>query len=365
MTNRPETSDYTVTLISDTHFDEGPWEHYRPGIAADPTSLPYRNFQRNIRMWENLIPRMLTAAAASAQDSDFVMHMGDVAQGDAANAETLTEMLEKGHRRVTAAFGTKPVYLLVGNHDVRAPGGVEAYQAWSRRPLNRCFRKGPDAWILVDTDRPPDLQGLKDLFRQADGARWTFFLSHRPVLPCNAGSVYSFLYDGAPQTECRHELRRQLAVRRAIVLAAHVHGLYETAFDFPEGRVTQFVINSLWEKPELAELSFRSVSANKWCTKSGGIPENLRPTYENLAAEYRPFLAGHRQVHAAGHFRLRVGDERVTLEIFGGDADRPGATATLADRNQKSVCRTKARILRKIADFLRFGLTSPRNTTSR
>lgn len=366
MHDNPESSAYTVTLVSDTHYDEAPWDRYRPDSPADPGSLAWRNFERNIKMWEALVPRLLSAAAERSEHSDFVMHLGDVAQGDAAHSEALTVMLEKGYQRVAAAFGEKPVYLLVGNHDVRAPGGVEAYDAWSRRPRNRCFRHGSDAWILVDTDRPPTLEGLRDLFQQTEGARWTFFLSHRPVFPCNASSVWSFLYDRPDQTDCRHELRRFLAERKAIVLAAHVHGLYQSVFDFPEGRVTQFVINSLWEKPELSELAFREVSPRKWCTKTSGIAESERTNFVALADEYRPYLVSHRQVHAAGHFRLLVNDDRVMLEIFGGDSHQPGDETVLAARDdQNSACCTKARILRKIADFLRFGLTSPRNTTSR
>lgn len=357
---------YTLSLVSDTHFDEEPWERYRLGLETSPESLAWRNYTRNIRMWETLEPSLLTASAAVADDADFVLHLGDVAQGDAASPEALIRMLDKGYRRVTAAYGNRPVYLLAGNHDVRAPGGVEAYLAWSRRPLNRCFRKGSDAWILVDTDHPPTLKELKSLFRQTEGARWTFFLSHRPVLPCNAGSVYSFLYDDPEHTDCRLELRRLLASRQAIVLSAHVHGLYQSSFDFPEGRVTQFVINSLWEKPELSAVEFRTVGQAKWCSKLNGIPEKDRAAFAALADEYRPHLASHRQVHAAGHFKLHVSDERVTLDVFGGDARTPSETVTLAEgpSNQKRARPAKARILRKIADFLLRGLRIPRKTTS-
>lgn len=362
MANTTEYPDYAVALISDTHFDEGPWSRYRGALPQDPNSLAAHDFNRNLIMWQDLLPRLLTASASIiTADTDFVFHLGDITQGHAENARGLTQMLQNGWTQVTNAYGATPVYLLVGNHDVLAPDGVAAYDAWSRRPRCRAFRKGPDAWILVDSDRPPSLGELKKLFRQAEGARWTFFLSHRPVFPFAVG--LDFLYGKDTQDDCRQELRRLLAERQAIVLSAHVHSLIHATFDFPEGRVTQFVINSLWEKPELANLAFHAISRHKWCTKAAHVGAEQRAAFTRFTDEFRPYLTSYRQTHAAGHFRLKVSDTDVRLELYGGDATDPSETVILAD--QKRARPTKLRILRKIADFLRRGLSRPRTVTSR
>ena len=354
---------YAVTLIADTHFDEEPWSRYRDvGMAsADPKTLA--DHRRNIEMWRSRLPSLLDAAAAVAkrENAAFVQHLGDIAHGTAANGEALTRMLSAGRRLIAERFGEIPFRFITGNHDLLAPGGLAAYRAWSGSPADGVFRTGPDAWIFIDSENPPGVERLRELFREARGARWTFFLSHRPLFPFSGTASFRFLYSTDP--ECRQELVRLAAESRAIILSSHIHTVIHSVFDFPEGRVVQFTANSLWSRDELERVVFKPSSRRDWCRKLSSVPPERRAALAALANEFRPYLELHRRAHCAGHFLLRADDDSVRVEIRGGSGLDPDETVILA--RQKSERTTNARILRNIADLLRRALRIPRKSTSR
>lgn len=323
---------YSVSLVSDTHYDSAPWEKYR-----DPSGKALKKrYERNLEMWKTRIPALLGAARRCRRaDTAFVLHLGDIVNGEARDPAALRRMLEDGFSAHAPHFAGLPLQLVAGNHDVLcdAGDGIAAYKAWLGKDTNWTFWHGGDIWMIFDYNSPPDIATVEKWFAESENARWTFVVSHMPVVPCAVAGAQSILYHGRERAAARRRLRQLLAGRRrTVVLAAHVHSMMHSVFDFDGGRVVQFVVNSLWEKPELDRLEMRRIKRSKWCAKTDLLPECEREEFKALAAEYRPYLVSHETSHTAGHFLLEVDEKSVKLKIFGGSADSPAKTVVLCKR---------------------------------
>ena len=128
-----------------------------------------------------------------------------------------------------------------------------------------------------------------------------------------------------------------MAARNAIVLAGHTHCLEYYDCAFPEGRITQFVANSVWSSEDAAKLVVRDEGAAMYgrrattMTKRHGreIPKAMRASLLQLVNEYRPSVKDYLFASAAGHYRLEVSDARVAVQFFSGDATSPTRTFVL------------------------------------
>lgn len=319
---------YSVGIVADTHYDAEPPARYH---AAGGFNV--RMYRRDIDMWRARIPALLSAARrAVCRDTPFILHMGDIAQGETPDAQTLAAMLEEGRKVLDDAFGGFPLRIIPGNHDVICPeGGVETYRRWFGGPTSVMFFHDGDAWMLFDSNDPPPVEEVRRWFRESEGARWTFIVTHTPLLPCC--DLNRLLYGRPEQEREWRELVRLVAARRnAVVLAGHVHSMIQTVFEMPDGRISQFVMSSLWEADGLAKTKLRRIPRRKWCRKLGSVPQNERPRYAALVDEMRNHVVCHRMVHAAGHFRLEVFPDRVQIRIFGGAGSGRGRVLVLARR---------------------------------
>jgi hypothetical protein len=131
----------------------------------------------------------------------------------------------------------------------------------------------------------------------------------------------------------RRELRALLAARQAIVLAGHTHRLEYHDCRLPEGRITQFVANSVWTDPEGAALEVldegRASYGNRLPAGQGGAKDARKNNLSELVDEYRPLIGDYFYGRAAGHYRLSVSAARVAVEFFAGDAAQPTRTFVL------------------------------------
>ena len=344
---------YSVALLGDTHFDSTDTKRYHSEYLSSTTEARYKahlkEHVRNAKMWKERMPSLLRASAACVRDDTaLVLQMGDLVQGDCNNPATHRRMLTDAFNVIKGAYGGKlPFVSVVGNHDIRGDvptdGTREAFDAWQPPVVGKelkqavsgttfSFWRGPDVFIVVDFNAPrPDLDLVKRLFAESGRARYTFLVSHGPAIP-NGASRW-FLLGERKRNEERRELLRLMASRNTIVLSGHTHLLEYYDCVLPEGRVTQFVANSVWAKPESATLTIRGEGVSEYGARMKSAKEK-KQTERNvdlpqLVEEYRPLLRGYLLANAAGHYRLEVGPSRVAVVFYEGASTSPTRTFTL------------------------------------
>ena len=198
--------------------------------------------------------------------------------------------------------------------------GVKAFREWMGGETNRMFWQGDDAWMIFDYNDPPEIETVRKWFAESEGARWTFVVSHMPLVPCGDIGPRRLLYGERDQADERRELLRLVAARRnCIVLAAHVHNISYSVFSFPEGRVVQFVASSLWRREEARDVRLTKRNLKNWYTKLDGIDAAQRDELLDTVEPFRPYVREFWNVHAAGHFLLEVTPKKVQVRMFGGD----------------------------------------------
>ena len=347
-----DSGSYSVALLGDTHFDSTDTKKYHAEYLTDTSKARYelhlKEHVRNADMWADRMPRLLKASGACVQpDAAFALQMGDLVQGDCANPAIHKQMLADMISLAKSAYDELPFVTVVGNHDIRGTGALAAYDemmprvmaAELKRPVpgtTFAFRQGPDAYIVVDFNAPrPDVALLKRLLAESADARYVFVVSHGPAIPNCAGRWFLL---GRPKYDAaRREVRSLMAARNAIVLAGHTHCLEYYDCVFSEGRITQFVANSVWGSAESAKMVVHGEGAAAYGRRATTIKkrygreiaEKERAGLVRLADEYRPFVKDYLFANAAGHYRLEVSDSRVAVQFFGGDATSPDRTFVL------------------------------------
>ena len=344
-------NNYSVSILGDIHFDSTDKRHYHSDYTHSTTKKRYeghlKEHVRNAGMWADRMPRLVAASAKCVSgDAAFAFQMGDLVQGDCGNRDTHRRMLDDAFGMLKRSYGSLPVVVVAGNHDIRGDikgdGAKETLEKWIPERMSRelgvevadttfLFWQGPDAYIFVDFNDPkPDFARLMGLLKKSEGARHTFIVSHGPVIP-NCNSRW-FLLGEKKRTQERRELRAALAKRGAIALSGHTHVLEHYECEFPEGRISQFVFNSVWAKPGAENLDLDGkgthVYARKALSKRNGPPSE-KPTdarlegLAELADEYSPFVKESLAVHTVGHYRMNVSDNSVTVDFFAGDSTSP------------------------------------------
>ncbi|MBO7684644.1 MAG: metallophosphoesterase [Kiritimatiellae bacterium] len=332
---------YSVPVLGDIHFDSPDTKRYHADYTHSTSKKRYRahlaEHVRNSEMWKERMPRLVRASGACMRgDEAFALQMGDLVQGDCGNGATHARMLGDAFSFVKGAYGGRiPLVVVAGNHDIRGDirgdGARATLEKWLPETAAKelgvpvggttfSFRHGPDAYIVVDFNEPrPNLALLKRLLAETEGARYTFVVSHGPAVP-NCISRW-FLLGEKKRDAARRELRSLLARRNAIALGGHTHKLELYDCALPEGRLTQFVFNSVWTKPEAAAMNVVGRGAAEYGRLDACMAE--------LVSEYRPFVKDYLFATAAGHYRLDVSDSGVEVAFYAGDATAPSRTFRL------------------------------------
>lgn len=339
---------YSVPVLGDIHFDSPDPKFYHANYTHSTSQKRYKahlaEHVRNSEMWKERLPRLVRASGACLRkDAAFALQMGDFVQGDCGNAATHRRMLDDAFAFVKGAYGGNlPLVTVAGNHDIRGDmkgdGARKTMEKWLPETMAKelgvpvkgttfSFRQGPDVFIVVDFNEPrPNLATIKRLLEESKDARYTFIVSHGPVIP--SGQTRWFLLGKKKRDEERRELRTILARRNAIALGGHTHNLEFIDCAFPEGRIAQFVFNSVWSKPEWATanvLGDGAAAFGNHAFTDNGLRTNAADKAE-LVGEYQPFVKGYLFAAAAGHYRLDVSDAGVSVAFYGGDATTPSRT---------------------------------------
>lgn len=334
---RTRTSDgrYSVTLLGDTHFDGATPETYHAGWVprdARDRGGRAREFKRNAEMWQSRLPSLIASAAAVRRDDTaFVLHVGDLIQGDTGSPEAQLRMLRDAERACRKGMEDLPFHVVCGNHDLRNGGaaGFDRYQ----KPSTYLVSRGPDAFVCIDFTRP-DPDRIERLLSEADGARHTFVVSHGLLSPHDGWGYYWFLFGKKKDTEIRRHFRHEFAKRNVIALGGHIHRTALMDWRLKEGRITQFVANSVWTNPDQGNGkveyddpvqfgSYVKAQPAPMGEEHDGCHQNrTQAESRTLFDEYRDGLERYRIVKAAGHCLLHVGDT-VSVDFHPGAARTP------------------------------------------
>ena len=334
---------YSVTLIGDTHFDSPDPEHYHKAYVGDTSVGRFKAHKaehvRNAEMWRERMPNLLKAAGRCRRsDTAFMLQLGDLVQGDCGDGAMHRQMLEDAVAAVKRAIPEVPFVTVCGNHDIRGTGAQLAYNRYmpgviSRElgvPVDRTtfsFRQGPDVFVVADfnvkeTVEPgEDYERILRLLDESRDARYTFVASHGPFISTTRWSLLGH----RRSDERRRELTRILAARNAIVLAGHTHVMEYDGCKFPEGRILQAVVNSVWspkrpdslllvhDKPEQFDADIRKLP------KASKKRADLLVFVEDRVRALRRFWRS----SAAGHAQLEVSDDGVWISYFVGTSAEP------------------------------------------
>lgn len=353
------TRSYTVSILGDIHFDSPDPKFYHAGYTHSTSAKRYEahlaEHVRNAEMWKDRLPRLVGASGRCIRaDTAFALQMGDFVQGDCGNAAMHRQMLEDAFGFVKKAYGGNlPLVVAAGNHDIRGDmkgdGARKTMEKWMPQTMSKeigvpvagttfSFRQGPDVFIVVDFNEPrPNLATIKRLLEESKDARYTFIVSHGPVIP--SGQTRWFLMGRKTRDVERKELRSLLARRNAICLCGHTHRLEFYDCEFPEGRISQFVFNSVWSKPEWGTTKVLGEGAAAYGRyRSGDAGNGLGAKSDaELLAEYTSAVRGYCFAEAAGHYRLEVSDERVVVVFYAGDSTVSTRTFMLAENKKNKV----------------------------
>ena len=283
---RNDNYNYNVVLLGDIHYDKvdlhdkAVYEKFNPkvpmakGVLNKHGLFSWRNHTlwatesrgwdpgtpaQNETMWEIYLPGCLDTAAKSAKTagSRYVIQLGDMVQGDAGRQDLHEKMISGGLNALTSRFPC-PVLAVVGNHDTRGPGGTEAWQKIMEphfeKSVKNIVRKGSNYYFFLGDDlfyfhdlMNPDLDLLEEAFKKRNMIRYTFFISHVPVIPAEKKWISDIITDDPER------LLELLLNRNAIVLSGHTHNTAIVHYDDKknERRITQFVMNTTMRYPEL------------------------------------------------------------------------------------------------------------------
>lgn len=333
---------YTVPVLGDIHFDSADPKFYHRFYTHSTSKARYRlhlaEHVRNAEMWKTRMPSLIRASASVVgRNAPFVLQMGDFVQGDCGKASVHRKMLDDAFAFVKGVYGPqRPFVIVPGNHDIR--GSMQGdrarptFEKWLLETMSReltmpvtnttfSFWYGPDVFIVADFNEPrPDFSLLKRLIAESEGARYTFLLSHGPMVP--AGYSRWFLLGGEKRTGQRRELMALLARRKAIALGGHNHSLEYYDLAVPEGRIRQFVFNSVWIGSSESKLVKRASGARMYGT--------LGKCVDSLVGEYKPLIKDYFHASAVGHYQLKISDYGVWVLFFNTDSARPTRTFRLS-----------------------------------
>ena len=275
-----------------------------------------KNTPLNMNMWEKYMPALLDGAAAEAKNNNarFTVQLGDLIHGDCYDLELNRENLREAVKQLTRRFDN--VFMVSGNHDGRGPG---AAQAWNevintyldgtvknlqRKSTNYCFTVGKDLYFFYDLMNP-DVDFLEKSLKANPDSRYTFFISHVPLLPTGKSAMLAVLTDDI------FRLFKLLEARDAIVLSGHTHKVSLIKYANPANghRIDQLIINSTVRYPN-SQLKFKPAV--------NIINDNFSPKVKKEKEVWYKLYAGKvttlQHSNGTGYAILRVSDSGVFVD---------------------------------------------------
>jgi hypothetical protein len=326
---------YKVLLLGDLHYD-GMQYHTSP--AATPNRAKER--KRNCDMWEKATPELLTLAAKHAdKDVPFVAQVGDFTQGDCETVDLQIKMLSDGFDKVKSYFPNHKLLPVRGNHDVRmykGNNGAPTIKAFFPRIAKELgvkeitgsysVRQGKDLYIFFDSfvRKGVSLKALEKILAENTDVRYTFFISHLPVLNCCTGNP-AWLVSNFKA------VRNLLLKRNAIIIAAHTHVPSLLQAERDGGKLTQVIVSTVgksWRPEE--KMNVHISGYDKYLARFDAKKLNTKkykPSFDDMktfkVTEFESYQYG------TGFAVLKVCDDGVVIEFHTNASGKPSMVKKL------------------------------------
>ena len=341
-------SEYSVAVLGDTHYDAEPESVYHSNYDESNkwAKIQHAEFKRNGEMWRERCPKLIAASAelASLHKTDFILQQGDVIQGDCDHEPTHKKMLHDCIGKLRAPYPKGlPFLTVMGNHDFRGKGARTAYLDFAEpfmsaeiasvpnanhegTPLHYpvfSFRNGDDLWVFCDFETT-NLQPIIDTIECGADARHTFLVTHGPFTASDSQSFGWRLGGSAECNTLRPRLYETLSRHHAIVLSGHTHTTAYFRHESKFGSFCEYTSNAVWCRPELAKGEAVYSDPKDYGAMHLGIMTGRRlADFKAQLDIFRPGLKGYFFSDAAGHGRLDVTDDAVTMSFYPGASKKP------------------------------------------
>lgn len=271
-------SSYQVVLLGDLHYDT---LDSHGDISKRHEETQYA-IKRNVEAWKTTVPDLLERSGKH-KTPEFSIQLGDLVEGGFETADDHKRVTAEAVEKVTASQN-RPVYFVKGNHDVSATSWRmndqirQAYLDVMQPHMNQLcqvenktnqvnYSKMINGDLYIFFDNSMDF--AKKALTSHPEARYVFFVTHLPVLPCANGWSASWVVNGSTKNQSanRAELFSLLAKRNAVILAAHTHNSTIIQCETEEGTVTQL---SVFSQPKVQDDNF---SIKKYTGKEYFTPE--------------------------------------------------------------------------------------------
>ena len=332
----PVKDGYEVMVLGDLHYD-GMEYHTSAAVSASRA----KERVRNCTMWKEATPKLLEAAAKNLnKDTPFIIQAGDFTQGDCDTFALHEKMIRDGFAKVKSYFPNHKFLPVRGNHDIRMLKGnsgvptVNAFFPLIAKELGvekvtgtYTVRHGKDLYIFFDGFLPKKqgINSLKKALADNPGVRYTFFITHLPVLNCSVGNPAWLVRD-------YKAVRQLLLERNAIIITAHTHVPSLIQAKRNGKQLTQVVLSSVgkdWvpgSKPEVnisgLDNFCKAVGPRKLARKSIKASIDDMRTFELPVYELDKFKS------CTGFAKLKVSDAGVSIEFY-TDGNKPAMVKKL------------------------------------
>lgn len=347
----PGSGRYSVVILGDTHYDAPDPDLYHTGYTdPDPKreALHRREFVRNGKMWQGRSRKLVERASRLVdQETDFVLQMGDLIQGDTPDSATHVRFLDDAMNLFKSDLAPGlPFVTVAGNHDLRGNDDAVATRAYTSymparlsqelgqeiKDNNFLYRVGPDAFVVIKFTKP-DIPAIERLLAEAKGARHIFLVTHGPVFPYDNPKYYWwFLLSNRKDSHAaeRRRIRKLLAENEVIVLCGHTHATEFLDWQGDGGRITQMTMSSVWSADSQGSYNEIASGANEYCTLLYKTNPELRTeANQALFDEFREGIRSYSLAASAGSYKLIVDGPNVYVDFYAGDSEQLSHRFTL------------------------------------
>ena len=258
---------YEVVWLGDMHYDARNL-HTKEYLEHQAKSRR-QTLRRNLYSWDDsaLSYLLLETAARTAQNTPFAFQIGDFAHGFAGSKELATTMYTDAIRRISGPFKV-PLYFSPGNHEYKGKDADKALHntllpylkqkiepSVKLKDYNFSLSHENDLFVFWNSVEP-DLPWLEQTLNEHNSARYTFLITHYPILPVSRGKFDKLSLDKEhiawipfakeSQSSERKILLNLLCKHNVIVLCGHIHEQTVLEFASPQGKITQISAYSLF-----------------------------------------------------------------------------------------------------------------------
>ena len=336
---------YRIIFLGDTHFDAEDEKYHPAGVSKASA--------RDIGMWKERLPQLLTAAAKKAgADTAFVLQGGDMVEGGSGTAATHTNMLVDGYKCLQGFFPV-PFLTVAGNHDISSrvlegePSARSIYQEFAKKhvlPVIRnikgvsnvmesksgmdiAFRYGKDLYFLMNFNGyGTNPEFVKEVLEKNADARYKIILTHAGPVSWDVRWMPNWRLYGNLKIASRNVMLELFQKHNCIFLTGHYHGVASLEYTTEKGSIYQIMNNCVWTPgiPEKVKpIHAGPVEYGKFLQKS----KHLSPEQKKeLIDFFKPGMKSYYYATGAGYMTLDISEKEVVVNYFHRAEDTPSLT---------------------------------------